>query len=145
MSTTTVRAIESLIPPHPPVARPRILVAEDNESMLSLIARHLRVDGYDVIEVRNGLELMQWVDLLTARDGPEPRIDLIVTDLRMPICSGQECLDRLKSVGDGTPVIMITAFGDEQVHERAYASGARAVFDKPLNFLHLRNAIRAIL
>jgi CheY-like chemotaxis protein len=110
-----------------------ILVAEDNPGMLRLLARALRRDGHDVVVASNGLELMHWVEVIANWTDPVPLFDLIVTDLRMPVYSGQDCLDRLHFVGKTTPVILITAFGDEQVHRDALAKGARAVVDKPLH------------
>ena len=123
----------------------RILVAEDNDGMLRLLRRHLRSEGHDVVEAKNGLELMQWIDAMARSGDPDLLCDLIVTDLRMPAYSGQQCLDELRQRGLGTPVIMITAFGDKAVHEAALASGARAVFDKPLDFEDLLTAVRALL
>jgi CheY-like chemotaxis protein len=123
----------------------RILVAEDNDGMLRLLRRHLRAGGHDVVEAKNGLELMQWIDAMARSADPELLCDLIVTDLRLPAYSGQQCLDELRQRGLGTPVIMITAFGNKAVHEAALASGARAVFDKPLDFEDLLTAVRALL
>ncbi len=110
----------------------RILVAEDNPGMLRLLSRALRRDGYEVVLARDGLELMHWVNLIAGWTDPVPLFDLIITDLRMPEYSGQDCLDQLHFVGKATPVIMITAFGDEQVHRAALSKGAKAVVDKPL-------------
>ena len=122
----------------------RILVAEDNEAMLRLLARHLRSDGHEVIEARNGFELMHWVDLMVQSTGEQPLLDLIVTDLRMPMYSGQQCLEELRMRGLATPVIMVTAFGSDEVHRAALASGA-TVFDKPLKFEELLAAVRELL
>ena len=127
------------------LAVPRILVAEDNESMLDLISRSLRRDGYDVVQARNGVELWACIDQITSPHPVDLPVDLIVTDMRMPGHSGQECLEHLKARDGGIPVIVITGFGDDLVHRLAYAAGARAVFDKPLDLAHLRRAIRVLL
>lgn len=116
----------------------RILVAEDNDGMRHLLARAMRASGHDVVQARNGLELMHWIDLMTQWRQTERLFDLVITDLRMPMYSGQECLDQLHLSGDATPVILITAFGDEKVHKEALASGACAVLDKPLDLGQLR-------
>jgi len=123
----------------------RILVAEDNDGMLRLLTRHLRAEGHEVIGARNGLELMHWIDEMATTADPGLVVDLIVTDLRMPAYTGQQCLDELRHRGLGTPVIMITAFGDKAVRDAALASGARAVFDKPLEFDDLLTAVRVLL
>jgi CheY-like chemotaxis protein len=123
----------------------RILVADDNDAMLRVITRALHRDGYDVEHARDGAELMHWVDALTDPIEPAPQIDLIVTDLRMPKCSGQECLEQLRIRGNRTPVILITAFGDDRVKRAAHASGVGAMFDKPVDLEQLRSAVRHIL
>lgn len=123
----------------------RILVAEDHPGMLHLVARALRRHGHDVLLAHNGLELMQWVHLLTRWDDCVPLADLIVTDLRMPEYSGQDCLEHLRFVGNTTPVIVITAFGSEEVHRRALGKGACAVLDKPLHLDDLCELVRSNL
>jgi CheY-like chemotaxis protein len=111
----------------------RILVAEDNLGMLHLLDRVLRRDGHEVVLAQSGDELMLWLSVLTNWCDPVPLFDLIVTDLRMPGYSGLDCLDYLYNTGKPVPVILITAFGDPQVHRDALQKGARAVLDKPLH------------
>lgn len=123
----------------------RILVAEDNLGMLRLLSRALRQQGHDVVTAHDGRELMHWIYLLTHWGDRVPLFDLVVTDLRMPTYSGQDCLDHLRHVGNPTPVVLITAFGDEDVHEKALAAGARAVLDKPLHLDHLCTVVERIL
>lgn len=129
--TTAARAQEG--PDTTTIGAPRILVAEDHPGMLQLLTRTLRRQGYDVVVAHGGAELMQWVRMLSEWEDRVPLADLIVTDLRMPGFSGQDCIDRLHAVGHPIPVILITAFGSDEVHRQALAKGARAVLDKPLH------------
>lgn len=117
----------------PRVSTSRVLVAEDNLGMLYLVSRALKRRGYDVLHARDGLELMSWVEQLAESHDSVPLFDMIVTDLRMPMFSGQDCLRRLQKLQKTMPVILITAFGDNQVHLDAKAAGARAVMNKPLD------------
>ena len=126
-------------------AKPRTLVAEDNEDMLQLLSRALQRDGHEVVQARNGFELMHWVDLITEWSQSAPLFDLIVTDLRMPMFSGQDCLERLDACNHRTPVILISAFADWQVRKEAFAKGACAVLDKPLDMRALRAAVELAL
>lgn len=119
----------------------RVLVAEDNSNMLRLITRAMRQRGYDVLPAHSGLELMHWIRMLAEWREPVPLFDMIVTDLRMPVFSGQDCLERLQRLGKNVPVILITAFGDPQVHRDAKAAGARAVMDKPLDLGELCSVV----
>ena len=128
-----------------PAATKNILVAEDNDPMRGLIARSLRQHGYRVVEVRNGFELMHWVELIRRWNPITPIIDLIVTDNRMPMFTGLECLEQLQIAQVATPVILITAFGDRQLHHEALQQGARQVLDKPVAMPALCAAVDRLL
>lgn len=123
----------------------RILVAEDNPGMLRLLTRALRQDGHDVVQARDGLELMFWVRRMHPSRADDPGFDLVVTDLRMPHFTGQQCLELLRGLGNRTPVIVITAFGDPEAHATAIAHGATAVVDKPLRLDDLCERIGQLL
>jgi two-component system cell cycle response regulator CpdR len=122
----------------------RILVAEDDAEMRRLVTDALRDDGYEVIELADGGRLL--VDI-AARLKAEPRgddIDLIVSDIRMPVCTGLQILEALRQAHWRTPVILMTAFGDEAT--RKQAESLRAVlFDKPFDLDDLRTAVANML
>ena len=90
-----------------------VAVAEDNGDMRRLLADVLRKEGHSVIELEDGAAL--W------REVGEPRlhaIDLIVSDIRMPMLTGLSVLRSLRAGGSALPVILMTAFGDEETkHE----------------------------
>lgn len=123
----------------------RVLVAEDNHSMRRLIARALSSAGHKVVEACNGFELMHWVDLMTTWTPVPPIVDLVVTDHRMPMFTGLECIEHLRFCGSRIPVILITAFGDPVLYREAHASGARRVLDKPLDLATLRDEVNRLL
>jgi len=107
----------------------RILLAEDNREMRSLLASALETEGYEVTRCRDG---DQFVDrIVTATPGVD--FDLIISDVRMPSHSGLEILDAGQQLEGFPPMILITAFGSEALHERAKRLGAVAVFDKPFD------------
>ena len=114
-----------------------ILVAEDDEGLRRLIARELRADGFQVIEARDGEELLDHLDSSAVADQPSPYLDLVITDLRMPGATGLEALT-LFGNASAPPIIVITAFGGRGIHQQAWLLGAAAVFDKPLDFDALR-------
>lgn len=123
---------------------PLAVVAEDSPQMRVLIAQMLRREGYEVVEAKDGSELL---DLLvdTLRD-QQPRIPaLLVTDIWMPGCSGLEVLARLRRFGWPTRVIVITAFGDDTSHTEARRLGAALVLDKPFELSALASAARALV
>lgn len=117
-----------------------LLVAEDDPEMRALLASCLRRDGYSVTEASDGAELRDYLgDCLLHGSIAYP--DLIVSDIRMPGTTGLDVLAGLHHSGVTTPVILITAFGDEDTHRLGKALGAVAVFDKPLDFDELRDTV----
>ncbi len=101
----------------------------------------LRADGHEVVEVANGFDLVNKVEIASDPELGSGRFDLVVSDVRMPRMSGLSALAQM-GYGPGIPpVVFITAFGDEQVHEQAHQLGALAVFDKPLDFDELRTFV----
>jgi DNA-binding response OmpR family regulator len=124
-------------PTHSP---PRILLAEDDPDMRALVAQSLRKDGYEVIEVPDGGRLL--VSLATTYGHHEEydAYDLLISDVRMPVCSGLEIVEGLRKAHWKIPVILMTAFGDAQTRARAEAFGA-VLFDKPFDVDDLRTAV----
>jgi len=124
--------------------RPRIMLAEDDAEMRTLLVDSLARDGYEVIAAENGLQMIEEIRMLLFRGDPMP-VDLIVSDERMPGMPGLEFLSILREAEWPTPFILITGFGDEGTHERALQMGASAVFDKPFDIDDLRRTILAVL
>jgi DNA-binding response OmpR family regulator len=132
--TQRTEVIPSAVPPH-------ILVAEDDDEMRSLVANALREDGYDVTEAGDGGRML--VRLARAYGGATP-YDLLVSDVRMPVCSGLQILESLRLARWRTPFILMTAFGDEQTRARAETLGA-TVFMKPFEMDDLRATVLRLL
>jgi two-component system, response regulator, stage 0 sporulation protein F len=129
---------------HPPIrlvpATQRILVADDDPDMRALVASALRQGGYDVVEAGNGMEAIDHIapTVWTKRDG----FKAIVSDVRMPALTGLDLLAALRCTRLETPVILMTAFGDEEVRTEAHSLGATAVLDKPFNLDELHAAVQ---
>lgn len=123
------------------VHSPRVLLAEDDEEIRGTLARALRRDGMEVVEARNGRELKEFVDQGWLRDGRPQMPDLIVSDLYMPEMSGLEVLAAVRRTSATTPVILITAYGDEATRAQARRLGVTAFFDKPFELADLETVI----
>jgi DNA-binding response OmpR family regulator len=128
----------------PPIhSPPRILLAEDDDAMRNLVAEALRKDGYEVLAVSDGGRLL--VSLAHDRvDGDQGFVDLVVTDVRMPICSGMQILEQVRAARWRMPFILMTAFGDAATREQATNLGA-LLFDKPFELDDLRTAVASLL
>jgi DNA-binding response OmpR family regulator len=124
--------------------RLRVLVADDDVDMRHLVAESLRRDDYEVVEESDGGRLLVRVASVYSFDRLNDPFDLIVSDIRMPVCSGLEILKGLREARWKTPVILMTAFGDDETRERAEKLGA-LLFDKPFKMDVLRLVVRGLL
>jgi CheY-like chemotaxis protein len=118
----------------------RVLVAEDDHEMRRLVVEALRKDGHDVAEASDGGRLLVRLAELFDGDPAMASVDIIVSDVRMPICSGLELVERLFEARWRIPCILMTAFGDDDIRRRAGAVGA-LLLDKPLSLDELREAV----
>jgi len=122
----------------------RILVAEDDAEMRRLVADTLRDDGYDVVELADGGRLLVDIATRLKAEAEGDAVDLIVSDIRMPICTGLQILEVLREGRWRTPVILMTAFGDDATRKHAKRLMA-VLFDKPFDLDDLRTAITNLL
>lgn len=122
----------------------RLLLAEDDFELRELLACVLRADGHEVVEARDGNELWALLSRATDTEG-DPRFSLVVSDVRMPGLTAFDVLSQLQRALTETPVILITAFGDQTTHLRALRLGASRVFDKPFDCDELREAVHQTL
>ncbi|MFO0723458.1 MAG: response regulator [Myxococcota bacterium] len=124
---------------------PKVIVADDDAEMRSLIATALRRQRCEVIETKNGFEMLDELcsGLFDAK--AEAPADLIISDLRMPGVTGMSLLAGLRSAGWNTPFILITAYGGAEVHLEAFRHGADACVDKPFDIDHLRRVAVSVL
>ena len=106
----------------------RVLVAEDSKEMRRLLVWALEGRGFQVTEAADGPDLFF---RLSTQASPKASYDLLVSDVRMPHMTGLEVMQGLQRVKHLLPpTILITAFGDEHIHQRAAELGA-VVVDKP--------------
>lgn len=117
----------------------RILVVEDEPSILKLISQNLTLRGFD-IEIATDGE----TGLTRAREG---KYDLILLDLMLPVISGWEVLRELGKQGilDRVPVIVVTAAAREEDEKRARSLGARDYLVKPFYIKELLQCVSTAL
>jgi CheY-like chemotaxis protein len=116
-----------------------VLVADDDEDMRSLVAETLRLEGHFVIEVCDGVELVDY--LRRTRDEPVDRPDVVVSDVLMPNLSGLAVLDALRCAEWNIPVLLMTVLADDSVRTMARRLGAVGVLRKPFDSEALRTAV----
>jgi DNA-binding NtrC family response regulator len=107
----------------------RILVVDDEGSLLLTLAANLELEGFDVTCAEGGESALAWV----ARE----HFDLVLSDVRMPGMNGVELFRRIRATKPGLPVLLMTAFAVETLIEDAIAEGVFAVLPKPFEIEHL--------
>ncbi|MBI5149045.1 response regulator [Candidatus Pacearchaeota archaeon] len=117
----------------------RILVVEDERNLMRLIAEvHLKRRGYEVRCAYNGRDALREIE----KQIP----DLIITDLRMPIMSGEELVKNIKANPDQRineiPIIMLTAKVSDSEVFKGWQAGCFAYLTKPYNPLELFRFMR---
>jgi DNA-binding response OmpR family regulator len=117
----------------------RILIAEDEPSILLSLEFLLREAGYEVFTAQNGAEALE----LTEQHRP----DLVVLDVMLPIIDGfQVCRSlRANPALSDVRVLMLTARGREQEIARGLAAGANAYVTKPFGTRELMKSIAGLL
>jgi CheY-like chemotaxis protein len=118
----------------------RVLVAEDDREMRRLVVEALRKDGHEVTEATDGGRLLVRLAEVFDHDPSLAGVDLIVSDIRMPVCNGLDLVERMFEARWRVPCILMTAFGDDEIRRRAEAVGA-ILLDKPLSLEELRQAV----
>lgn len=116
---------------------PRILVVEDNTDLAYGLRNNLEIEGYDVRVAEDGE-----TGLKRARSW-EP--DLIILDLMLPDLDGYRVLERLRKDGVQTPVLILTARGEESDKVLGFRLGADDYVTKPFGVLELLARVEAIL
>jgi len=121
------------------------MLAEDDPAMREMLATVLAADGYEVIQARDGDELIGRLHDLAATPHGRDTLAVVISDIRMPKLDGLDVLTALRCASWRTPVILITAFGDDALHREARALGAAELLDKPFPLDHLRSLLRKIV
>src|SRR5512136_1106264 len=113
-----------------------ILVIDDDQTLLSILAEHLNKAGYRAITVPSGLAGLQAFY--------EHHPDLVILDVMMPKLDGWTVCERLREVSD-VPIVMLTAKGEELDRLRGFRLGVDDYVVKPFSFSELIARVGAIL
>ncbi len=120
----------------------QVVLAEDDPELRQLLASALVDSGFDVTPASDGRAVFDVLQRAKDEHGEAP--DVFVMDVRMPHTTGLEVLRSLRTAGWPQPVVLMTGFGDEDVHARAEAEGAAVVLDKPFDLDDLIEIVRLV-
>lgn len=114
----------------------RILLIDDNQELIQVIAQLLKKEGYQVSVAIDGKSALDKII-------NEP-IDMVLLDLQLPDIKGEEILKKIKEINDEIAVIILTAYGGEQVAVELMKAGAEDFISKPFDNMHLLTSIKEV-
>jgi len=112
-----------------------VLIVDDEETLTWSMARSLSKDKdkYEVIIANNGREALAQLE--------KNKIDLVITDIRMPDINGLDLLVKIKKEYPQTKVIIMTAYGSSDVQKEANQRGSLYYVEKPFEISEIRKII----
>lgn len=114
-----------------------ILIVEDNKNTARLMKVVIKRAGYEVFQAVNGAEALEITD--------KQHIDLIILDIMMPVMNGYEFTEHLRSCGDNTPILMVTAKDLPEEKCKGFLVGTDDYMVKPVNEEEMLLRIKALL
>src|SRR6185295_8856791 len=111
------------------MAKKRVLIIDDDQSMLELAEYHLQAQGYETARAQTGEEGLRLVET--------SHFDVALTDLQLPDLDGIEVVRRLKDLSPGIEIIMVSGYGSVSKAVEATKAGAFYFVEKPVAFEEL--------
>jgi len=122
-----------------PVAKPQILVVDDEEMALTLVKQLLTTAGYHVTTAQSGFECLE---LFRRRP---LAYQLVLLDLTMPFMDGEETFHRLREIRPDAPILLCTGFIQNDKLERLMTAGLSGFLRKPFAPDEIVSQVKAIL
>jgi CheY-like chemotaxis protein len=114
-----------------------VLIVDDSNLNRQILIEFLKTKDFEIMEAADGKEAFDKI----VSDKP----DIILLDLIMPVMDGFETMEKMKSNGIKTPVIVITAYIKENTYYRCKELGAAGFLNKPVKMHELYGIISDIL
>src|SRR3989304_7943236 len=113
----------------------KVLIVDDEETLTWSMARSLSKDkdNYEVLIANNGREALNFLE--------RNKVDLVITDIRMPDVNGLDLLVKIKKEYPQTKVIIMTAYGSSDVQKEANQRGSLYYVEKPFEISDIRKII----
>ena len=111
-----------------------ILIVDDQPGVRYLLDAVVKEDGHNSYLATNGMEAVEMVRKI------EP--NLVFMDIRMPVMDGTKALEKINELGCNTDVVIMTAFTEKDVIDKAYKNGAVRCIIKPFDVDDIRKIIK---
>lgn len=115
----------------------RILIVDDDREMRRVLAEFLEGEGFEVSQASDAAETLDRIRGTSC--------DVVVLDKNLPDWSGVDILPTVRALVPGTPVVVITAFGDARTHDEAFTRGAYDLLLKPFSLDDLLEVLQRAL
>ena len=115
----------------------RILVAEDDHAIRTLITTKLKQENYTIYTAENGEEALSVME--------KHQVDLLISDIMMPVMDGYSLVKTLRDTKHTLPILMITAKSQLESLEEAFTLGVDDYMVKPIRLEELALRVRALL
>lgn len=114
---------------------PKILIADDEDSMRTLVARAIAMDGHETVTAQDGAEALE----ILTREGGD--FDLLLTDIQMPVMDGIAlALSVARDFPDLT-ILLMTGFADQRERASNLNALVHDVVTKPFSVADIRTAV----
>ena len=114
----------------------RILIADDEAEIRNVIKLLLNSRGYETLEAKNGLEVLEIVKA-------DPTVDLCIMDIMMPVMSGVQATEKIREFSN-IPILFLTARSLDKDKESAYSVGGDDYLVKPFSSKELIMKVQAL-
>jgi two-component system cell cycle response regulator CpdR len=114
---------------------PKILIADDEDSMRQLVARAIAMDGHETVTAQDGAEALE---ILTREDGA---FDLLLTDIQMPVMDGIALALSAARDFPQLTILLMTGFADQRERASNLNALVHDVVTKPFSVADIRTAV----
>lgn len=112
----------------------KILIVDDQPGIRILLNEVFQKEGFQTLLAANGLEALKLFN--------ENNVDCVILDMKIPGMNGLEILQNIKKQNKEVPVMMITAYGEQDLINAAMSEGAFSYFTKPFNIFEIVNEVK---
>ncbi len=144
----TVRAMEELQAAQSNAngaRKQRLLVVENNPSLRDFLLSVFTAEGYEVVGVANGIDLLDAVAVSLHPEFGSGEFDLVISESRMVGETELQALSKLGNWATVPPFVFIASFGEKELHVKTRPFDAVAVLEKPIEMANLRDLVNRFL
>jgi two-component system cell cycle sensor histidine kinase/response regulator CckA len=116
-----------------------LLLVEDEDAVRLFGARALRNKGYKVLEAKNGENALE---VMSKANGP---VDLVITDVVMPVLDGPELVKRVRESNPAMKVIFISGYAEDSFREKVSQDSDIHFLPKPFSLQQLAGKVKEVL